>query len=187
MEQNIYIKRPGEHGGAHSAGTRRSRRPLSTRHSLHVTLRSVMAYGPRSLIRHRTMVEEVIRKAGVRFHITIYNFAVCGNHLHLHIRGRTRVNLQNFFRVVAGHIAQSIVRQFPVSERERRWAGSAQSGCEKNRRVFWHRLLWSRIVGWGREFVKVTEYVMTNTLEAMDILPYKPRRSYTHQNQFSSG
>jgi REP element-mobilizing transposase RayT len=114
-----------EHGGALSVGRRRARRPLATKHPLHLTLRSDFAYGKRSLLRHRPTVLRIMKKAAARFHVSVYNHAVCSNHLHLLVRGKTREGLQNFFRVFAGHLAQEILREFPLSNEERR--GTAPS------------------------------------------------------------
>ena len=192
-----------EHGGAHSVGVRRSRRPLSTKHSLHITLRSEFAYGKRSLLRHRPRIERILKKAASRFQISVYRYAVCSNHLHLLIRGKTRLELQNFFRVFAGHLAQEILRDFPLSNLEKggtapreisqkaRRPGGAPDGAHvkpktivkstrsphpKNQRKFWSELIYSRVVSWGREFKNVTKYILQNTLEALYLIAYKPRK-----------
>jgi REP element-mobilizing transposase RayT len=122
---NLIKPTKKEHGGIHSFGRRRSRRPLTTKEPLHVTLRSDFARGSRSLLRHRPLINYVIQKASLRFDIRVYQKAICGNHIHLLIRGRNRTDIQNFFRVVAGHIAQRILKEFPLlaSERDRGLSG----------------------------------------------------------------
>ncbi len=177
-----------EHGGSLSHRKRRSFRPISTKHSLHVTLRSDFAIGGRCLLRHGKMIELTMRKAAFLFRVRIYNYAICGNHLHLFIKGNSRVDLQNFFRVFAGHTAQNILREHPLKphEKEKRrilyeGGASRKQGravpCQKNRRKFWQLLLYSRIVGWGREFKAVFRYVTQNTLEALRIIPYMQRKT----------
>jgi hypothetical protein len=116
---NLIKPTKKEHGGIHSLGRRRSRRPLTTKKPLHVTLRSDFAKGSRSLLRHRPLIHLVIKKASLRFDVRVYQKAICGNHIHLLIRGRNRADIQNFFRVVAGHIAQGILRDFPLLASER--------------------------------------------------------------------
>ena len=193
-----------EHGGALSVGKRRSRRPLSTKHPLHLTLRSEFAYGKRSLLRHRPAIERIMKKAASRFGVSVYKYAVCSNHLHLLVRGKTRIGLQNFFRVFAGHLAQEILREFPLSKTEK--AGTARArgqgpakerggapteGCAygkttlkitkpphpKNQRKFWAVLIYSRVMTWGRDFANVTKYIVQNTLEALFIVAYRPRKN----------
>ena len=184
-------------------GVRRSRRPLSTKHSLHITLRSEFAYGKRSLLRHRPRIERILKKAAARFNVSIYRYAVCSNHLHLLIRGKTRIGLQNFFRVFAGHLAQEILHDFPLSSAEKEGtapggessikekpggaptgalakpktvAKTARSPHPKNLRKFWSELIYSRVVSWGREFKSVAKYILKNTLEALYIISYTPRK-----------
>jgi REP element-mobilizing transposase RayT len=202
---NLIKPTKKEHGGIHSFGRRRSRRPLTTKEPLHVTLRSDFAKGSRSLLRHRPLINYVIKKASKRFDVRVYQKAICGNHIHLLIRGRCRTDIQNFFRVVAGHIAQGILREFPLLESERANAclsvsvteekaggapesrkGGAPSkpektekpkGCAKNQRKFWALLIYSRVVTWGREYKTVTNYILKNILEALNLIAYTPRKS----------
>jgi REP element-mobilizing transposase RayT len=167
------LQRRTEHGGAFSVKKRRSRRPLDTRKPLHVTLRSAAyAKGPRSLLKHQPLIGAVLRKGSRLFSVRVYQSAICGNHIHLVIRGKTRVSVQNFFRVVAGHIAQGILREYPLP------GGGAphpKEACKKNQRKFWDLLIYSRIVGWGRELEIVKRYLTQNTLEALGLVAYRPR------------
>lgn len=163
-----------------SVGKRRSRRPVHTKNSLHIVLRSDLAKGPRSLLKHSQLVRRVTLKASKRFGVQVYEKAICGNHIHLLIRGKSKIGVQNFFRVLAGHIAQEILRLFPLTDKER--GGAPKRGCRKNRRVFWSGLLFSRIVGWGGDFAAVSKYVIQNTLEALNIIPYRVRKSRAKSN-----
>jgi REP element-mobilizing transposase RayT len=167
-----------EHGGSLSVGRRRARRPLSTKEALHVTLRSQFATGERSLLRHRPLIQGVIKKAARRFHIRVYRVAICSNHIHLLIRGKKRVQTQNFFRVFAGHIAQGILDVCPYKPNEGPGLSriGAKQGCKKNQRKFWEMLLYSRVLTWGREFATVAAYIIQNKLEALLLIAYRPRK-----------
>ena len=118
-QQTFFSKSRKEHGGALSAGSRRSKRPMALKQPIHLTLRSDFAYGTRSLLKHQNQIQHIGKKFSRRFGVRIYRQAICGNHLHLLIRGTNRKGLQNFFRVFAGHIAQKIIRSNPIAERER--------------------------------------------------------------------
>ena len=161
-----------------SLGKRRKRRPLSLKNPLHLVLRSDFAYGSRSLLGHRPLIEKVIAKAKKRFAIRVYEMAIVSNHIHIVIKGRTRQGLQNFFRVVAGHIAQELHRQFPIFQgelpSEKAIPGGAPKALEKVNK-FWQTRIYSRIVGWGREYLRVKKYVVQNALEALGLIPYKTR------------
>jgi len=173
---SFFRRERREHGGSLALGTRRSRRPLSTKTAIHVTLKSDLATGPRALLRHRKLIQEVARFGERRFGVKVYRFAICGNHLHFLIRGRTREGLQNFFRVFAGHIAQGILAKHPLSRAETERRASEQRGCTKNRRRFWSLLLYSRLVSWGREFGVVAGYIARNRLEALRLVADRERR-----------
>jgi REP element-mobilizing transposase RayT len=171
FSQSIKI----QHGGSLATGKRRSVRPLSSRLSLHITLKSHQAIGGRCLFRHKKMILRVMKRAAAHFRIKIYNYAICGNHLHLLIKGSHRQDLQNFFRVFAGHVAQNILAQKPLTQ----GAGGAprkQRGCRKNQRRFWSYLLYSRTVSWGREFRRVVRYIDKNVLELLQVIAYQPRQ-----------
>jgi REP element-mobilizing transposase RayT len=195
--QFSFIPKPKkEHGGSLAVGKRRAARPLKIKQSHHVTLKSHHAVGPRSLFRHKKMILSLINKNSVRFQVKVYEYAIQGNHIHLLVKAQSREGLQNFFRVFAGH-AQRILKDHPLkvdpgsapadrkSDSER--SQKKQSvGCQKNQRVFWSYLLYSRVVSWGREFKKVAAYVQKNTLELLQIIAYQPRLSAKNKNQNSS-
>jgi REP element-mobilizing transposase RayT len=176
-----------EHGGALAHKKRRSRRPLKIKKPLHVTMRSHLAKGSRSLLKNKSAVYSVLISSSRKFRIRIYRIAVCGNHLHLLVRGQKRVDIQNFFRVATGHIAQKILKSHPLQPAEVRWRERLSSQRRealskpqhpKNRRVFWDALLYSRILsGWGNEFRVVAAYIEQNVLEALGIIPYQPRKT----------
>ena len=185
-----------------SARSRRSRRPLSTKHPLHLTLRSDFAYGSRSLLKHRALIYSIGKKFSHRFGVKIYRQAICGNHIHLLVRGTTRIGLQNFFRVFSGHIAQQILGTAPITAHERskvlgRVSGGGapvdselkrslvkerhskvglRKGCKKNQRQFWALLTYTRVISWGKEFSAVSRYILQNTLEALRLIAYQPRK-----------
>lgn len=172
---SFFLHPRKEHGGSLSVGVRRSRRTLSTTQAIHVTLKSEFAVGARSLSRHRELIRRIVHVNEKRFGVRAYRQAICGNHIHLLIRGRTRAGLQNFFRVVAGHIAQTILAKRPLSVDEMQRRESGARGCRKNRRRFWSLLLYSRLVSWGREFARVAGYIRRNRLEALYIIAYRER------------
>ena len=170
-----------EHGGSLAVRKRRARRPLNLKQSHHLTLKSHHAIGARSLFRHKKMILSLIKKNSLKFQVKVYEYSIQGNHIHLLVKAQTREGLQNFFRVVAGHIAQRILKEFPLAKN----AGGAplssknntksSPGCQKNLRKFWSYLLYSRIVSWGRELKVVARYIQQNTLELLQILAYRPR------------
>jgi REP element-mobilizing transposase RayT len=181
MKQTSFLpSRKIEYGGVLSIGKRRRQRPPSTKKPIHLTLRSDFAKGSHSLLRHRLLIRRIAKKTSARFNIKIYRHAICGNHLHFLISGKNRLELQNFFRVLPGQIAQQILTQFPVTDAERVKRGGTPKitkACKKNPRRFWSFLTYTRLVTWGREFTTVAKYIEQNVLEALQVIAYTPRAS----------
>jgi REP element-mobilizing transposase RayT len=183
-QQSLQPKKPRktEHGGSLLVGRRRKARPLSTKEPIHLVLRSDFASGRRALTGHRPLIEKVLRKAQLRFRIKVYEKAIVSNHIHLLVKGDSKQELQNFFRVVAGHIAQEILRNFPIQKHEKPKPGGAPSApsqtaykTREKENKFWETRIYSRLVTWGRDFFGTKKYVVRNTLEALGIIAYQPR------------
>ncbi len=204
-QQLRLFKQPSHkkaHGGSLAVQKRRSKRPLNINQSHHLTMKSYHAVGSRSLFRHKKMILSLIKKNSIRFKVKVFEYAIQGNHVHMLVKAESRIGLQNFFRVVAGHIAQRILKECPLKDsREHQLkspsyeaggapkvsrATSAQdrtgksAGCKKNQRKFWSYLLYSRMVTWGREFKAVVSYIQKNTLELLQIIAYQPRVTARH-------
>jgi len=192
MKQHSLIKKSRskrqEHGGHITLGRRRRKRPLDIKKPHHLVLRSDFAYGQRMLTRHRPLINRIVQKAKKRFDIKVYEFAIVSNHIHLLAKGRSRSDLQNFFRVVAGHTAQEILRQYPIRDKDQPMGGGgtsarrggAPAGPLKSRErenKFWQTRIYSRVVSWGREFVAVKKYVIQNMLEALGVISYQARNA----------
>lgn len=205
MQESLYFKNNlkykkevrKEHGGSLSIKKRKTKRPLSRKNPFHVTLRSDFAKGKRSLLRHKNLIYKIIGKASRRFNVKVYEQSICGNHIHLLVKSHYKINLQNFFRVVAGHIAQQILNQFPITQMERFVVENRHNQIPENsyyndlksdfvplksshlkyQRKFWGALIYSRLVRWGKDFKNVLAYIEMNTLEADGWIPYQPRKS----------
>ena len=153
-----------EHGGSTRKGKAKTRRPLSTRKPLHVTLRSSKAIGRLSLLRHRKAIVELLKAQAERWGVRIFECSVNSNHIHLGLTGKTRCDLQNFFRTVSGLVARLVTQ--------------ARRGKPFGK--FWDELMWSRIAEWGRGFRTLQQYIQKNVLETAGIIPYeRPRRNAT--------
>lgn len=116
---------------------------------MHVILTSEKARGPWSLRRHERAVRDALRRMARRFEVKVYQFANAGSHLHLVVRARRREAFQGFLRSFAGIVARRI------------------TGARRGRPVgrFFTGLAWSRVVGWGRDYLGVRHYVFRNEIE----------------------
>ncbi|MDZ4662202.1 MAG: transposase [Pseudomonadota bacterium] len=153
------MKKPTlQHGGSLAINRRKVIRPLDTKKPLHIVLKSDKAKGKLSLLNHQGYIGACLKKLSTKFRISIYEKAIVGNHLHLLIRGKTRKELQNFFRTIAALIARHVTK--------------ARRGKPFGR--FWTYLLFSRLLtSWKKEFDKVKAYIVKNTLEALGMIRYQ--------------
>ena len=137
------------HGGTLRRGRRKLERPVSTRRPMHVVLASHRARGPWSLRKHERVVRDALRAMAHRFGVRVYEFANVGSHLHLLVRARRRDAFQGFLRSFAGLVARRVT--------------GARRGRPSGR--FFNGLAWSRVVGWGRDYLGVRHYVFRNDIE----------------------
>ncbi len=113
-----------------------------------------------TLLKHGAMVRRLLQNMPDLHSVTVYEFSVNSNHVHLLLRAKTRKGFQGFLRVFCGQVAQKI------------------SGAVKGHRLkesFWHVPVFSRIVAWGKAFVSARRYVIQNQLEATGEIPYRSR------------
>ena len=185
MNQISFIpKSKTRHGGMLTLKRRKIRRHFDIRRPIHIVLRSDLAKGSRSLVRNQKLVEDVLYKFAKRFRIRIYEKAVCGNHIHCLVKGKTRNEVQNFFRVLAGQIGQGILRKYPLKKNEKK---AHRGGIHpKSQKTFWSLLLFSRVVSWGSDFRNVRRYVIQNALETLGIIPYQERKTRFDEKLFAA-
>lgn len=113
------------------------------------------------LKKNALIVKSLLEGLSKKYHVRIYHYAINGNHLHLLIKGKDKLGIQNFFRVLSGQLAEKVTRAC---------RGNAFSG------KFGDHLIFSRIVEWGRDFFGVKKYVEQNVLEAAGVIAYTTRK-----------
>ncbi len=147
------------HGGEHSKGRRKCRRPLCTKRPLHVVLRSTRAVCRLSLrgSGNYQLAERLIIKYAKMFYIRIYKYSINSNHIHLALRTKTREDFQNFLRALAGNLAAKLLKTYGEEGK------------------FWDLLAFSRIADWGNGFKALIQYVIQNQMEASGAVAYKER------------
>lgn len=134
-----------EFGGSLLLGRRKERRPLSTKHPMHLVLRSefsgVFNPGNRSL-------ERLIRSTAKRFGIKVYDLALNWSHIHCVIRIQNREIYNSFIRALTGTIARKV-----------------QMTKRRSEKLFSLRPF-TRILEWGRDFQNAIQYQLLNQMEA---------------------
>ncbi len=91
-----------QHGGSLLLGKRKGRPALSTKHAIHLVLKSdlkgVFNPGNRRL-------EQLIRNTAERFHIRIYSTALNWSHIHCVMKIKDRKDYNAFIRVLTSILA----------------------------------------------------------------------------------
>ncbi len=149
-------------GGAYLKDSNpKTKRPITTKRSMHLVLRSVLAKGAFSLLKKERIIAKIIYKQAKVSGVKIYRFANGGNHLHLIVRPCSRASFNIFIRSISGIIAREIL--------------GAQRGNAKNLK-FWEKRPYTQVIEWGRQYQTLLRYLDQNALEAWGFIPYKPRK-----------
>lgn len=158
-------------GGTLLKGNPKTARPLSTRHAIHLVLKSKLAQGARSFLNRKNSqeIETIIRRQAELWHIRLYHTVNVGNHLHLVLRikpghavgasastqrratKRPHSNFVPFIRAVTGLIARHVL--------------GAEKGSPKDIQ-FWQARPFTRIISWGRDWDHIKNYMGKNRSQA---------------------
>lgn len=154
----LLKKQPRAFGGSLMT-TRKGRlghRPLATKASMHLVLRSSKAKGDWSFRRpkHAAKITQIAQHFAAKNGVRILSLANVGNHLHFHIQLTTRYGYRPFIRAVTAAIAMAVTG----ASRWRPLKGSA-----KDR--FWDYRPFTRVVTGFRAFLKLRDYVEINQWE----------------------
>jgi len=130
---------------------RRGPRPLATKHSMHLVLRSSHAKGKLRFQAKRNTWKPILNRFATKYGVRILSVADPVNHLHLHIQLSNRYAYRPFIRAVTAAIAMAMTgvsRWKPVKIK------------------FWDRRPFTRIVIGRKGHLTVSDYVRVNQLEA---------------------
>src|SRR3954470_4815368 len=92
VQQSLFPKFSTQHGGELAKGKRKTARPLATKRAMHVVLRARCS----CLHRNAGAILSLRQKLAKKNFIKVYEYSNNSNHLHILIRGKTRLGLQNF-------------------------------------------------------------------------------------------
>ncbi|MGZ3655378.1 MAG: transposase [Bdellovibrionota bacterium] len=129
-------------------------RPLTYHHSMHFVLRSSVAKGPWSFRTptNYTKIEKILRNFAAKHGVTLLNFAIHLNHLHLHVKFPRAQSYKRFIRAASSAIAMAVTGAS-------RWA--------KTKNKLWDRRPFSRPVIGERARLTVDDYIEINKWESI--------------------
>jgi REP element-mobilizing transposase RayT len=135
---------------------RRGPRPLDTKNTTHLILRSTKATGvwSFSLPKNRNKIRQIISKFSQKYGIKIVSMANVGNHLHFQIKLTNRFTYKRFIRAVTSAIAMVVTGAS-------RWNRLKTKPSDR----FWDRRPFTRVVVGLRAFLNLKDYIEINRLE----------------------
>jgi len=151
------------HGGTKTKGRRKDKRPLSTKHAIHLVLKSKKAVGTFSFFKHSKAIQRTLKIYGKKYGVIIKDIINMGNHLHLKIIITERKSFGNFLRTVTALIARQVTK--------------AKKGKSFGR--FWDGIPFTRILKTSYEEFQLRGYFKANRVQRQH--GYEQRKLYLDQ------
>jgi len=156
-QTSMLAKEKSAYGGdlLKTRAGRRGARPLSTRETMHLVLRSTKAKGDWSFRKpqNEARINRIVDKFSVIYGVRVISMANVGNHLHLQIKLSNRFAYKPFIRAVTAAIAMAVTGR-------NRWTRSASS-----KEKFWDCRPFTRVVESFKAWLNLKDYVRINQLE----------------------
>ncbi len=113
MKQSEFFKKQKSAYGGDLLTTRKARarpRPLCTRNTMHLVLRSTKAKGEWSFKKpsNERKIEALLKKFSLRYGVKVISLANVGNHLHFQIKLSNRFTYRPFIRALTASIAMAV-------------------------------------------------------------------------------
>ncbi|MCC6277937.1 MAG: transposase [Oligoflexia bacterium] len=139
-------------------------RPLDTRHSMHLVLRSSKAKGSWSFktTKNQEKIKLIISKFSNKYGIRILSLANVGNHLHFHIKLSTRFAYKPFIRAVTSSIAMAV-------SGFNRWSRDSDKLDQIESLRFWDYRPYTRVVLGYRALLCLSDYIQLNQFEGFGV------------------
>lgn len=148
-----FAKKSDRFGGNRRT-TRASRkfRPVSTKTSMHLMLKSLLARGPWSFLtpKNKRIVGQVLQEQSQNHGVQILSSANVGNHLHIHLKVRSNGAYKAFVRAISGAIALKV---------------TGANKTNKLKTKFWTQSPYTRFVHGVRDYLRLKDYIEVNLIE----------------------
>jgi REP element-mobilizing transposase RayT len=193
--QTEMLKKQKKAFGGELMKTREGRkgcRPLATRATMHLVLRSSKAKGEWSFKKSKNerKIEAILEKFSKKFGVMVLSMANVGNHLHLHIKLSNRYLYKPFIQATTAAIAMAVTgtsrwskKKEQVGRAEQEQSESLESPEKQNperqypikqnqseaparkRLHFWDYRPYTRVVQNFKAFLTLKDYIQINQFE----------------------
>jgi len=155
-QASLFKKSKLEYGGE-LFKTRKGRsgpRPLDTKNTMHLVLRSSKAKGEWSFREPKNYkkIKALIEKFSTKHAIKIHSYAINYNHIHFHFKLINRYTYKKFIRALTAAIMMAVTKCS-------RW--------NKIKEKFWNLRPFTRVVVGFKVFLNIKKYIEINQLEAI--------------------
>lgn len=202
-EQVSFFKTQKEHRYKHGGDLRKKRagrfkRPLSCRAPHHIVFKvNKLTLRHQSLrsIQGFSLSQNIIKKYARRFFVKVEQVSIQNDHIHMMIRTSRRSFFHNFFRVVAGQIAQQfekegllrlnqgighevkrngkVVLSIPIKATD---AQKNKLNRVNKKQSLWKHRPFSHLVKGYKAYKTVRDYIQLNEKEVTGTIPYRKER-----------
>ena len=146
-------------------------RPIDTKSSMHLVLRSSQAKGPLSFRtkKNQQSISRITQKFSKKFGIQVLSLANVGNHLHFHIKISKRRAYMAFIRAITSAIRMAVAGN-------PRWTPSTLN------KKFWDYRPFSRVVRSRQAYLNLEDYIAINKFEGLGLPRTQARLLIGHIN-----
>lgn len=184
MKQISLLKNEHKPYGGELLKTRKGRstpRPLDTKNTIHLVLRSSLAKGSWSFKKpqNEVKIKKIISKFSQKYGVKVLSLANVGNHLHFQIKLNNRYGYFAFIRAITGAIAMAVTGA-------NRWTAKAATDnvtintTSVNQRrplslKFWDYRPFTRVIKNFKEFLNLRDYMHINQIEGYGVFKNEAR------------
>jgi REP element-mobilizing transposase RayT len=155
--------RQGSMGG--SIRYRKSERPFSSQKAQHIVLKSDECTAGFNFTHPsvKRKLEELAQSLALRANLKLQKIAIYHNHIHILAHSKRRESYSKFLRSFSGVVAK----------RMKKWAQKRNINLKNN--SFWSARPFTTLVGFGKHWKAVLQYIEKNRLEANGFAAYTER------------
>ena len=129
-------------------------RPIDTKNTTHLVLRSTKATKAWSFLKHFKPIKAIIKNFAFKYGIRVISMAIVGNHIHMHIKITNRYGYKAFIRAITSAIAMTVTRAS-------RWNPLKKNASDK----FWDYRPFTRVIQSFKDYLNLKDYIEINRFE----------------------
>ena len=172
---DLLKKQSKAHGGIlRNKRSGRGQRPISTKYSMHLVLRSSLATGPWSFKAHNNdqKIKNIVKKFATKYGVKVISLANVGNHLHFHIQLMNRHTYKAFIRALTSAIAMAITG---LSRWNKDVLSSKTNKVGQKAKKFWDYRPYTSVITAFKQLMNLKDYIKINQIEGFGFTKQEAR------------